>query len=443
MKEDFEAKITGDDKPPVYHSCPVTQNFEFEVCHVITCNQCNEVVTKTEQFYDLSVDMPKKRDASEIKSIQYTIDQFFRDEKIEYDCSECHYRQATVTHKFTRLPRILILHLKRYSYNLSTLKNTKLAQNIRIPNYLTLSLHCTTKTEVPLSAERKPVLCSVVKQENNFQSKDCTDAVPAVRKRLYSDSSRSEDNKSRFNFKRVRRKSDDSDRTEENKDSEDLSKLSEAEQVAKVLEISKQECANPSLLSLSEEQQVAAVLELSKQEMSHCLVSEEMKENEIKATLKLSEQASHEVSLTDLHSRVIKDESNCDDLEDHVENGRESHDDSLRTQIKELDRRNITGKIENFEMQNAGKNKNTDSVLNESNHKKPCIVNEQVPLKRPILSDTDDSDYCDVKLISPVEKKVQHGTYTEMKMAKLLLIELFVKYDMRRTRKTKMVHCTW
>ena len=41
--------------------CPITQNFEFKVLHTIRCKECGEEVTKTEEFYDLSVDMPRMR----------------------------------------------------------------------------------------------------------------------------------------------------------------------------------------------------------------------------------------------------------------------------------------------------------------------------------------------------------------------------------------------
>ena len=41
---------------------PTTINFEFEIVHTITCqnDKCNVQKTKTEQFNDLSVDMPRK-----------------------------------------------------------------------------------------------------------------------------------------------------------------------------------------------------------------------------------------------------------------------------------------------------------------------------------------------------------------------------------------------
>lgn len=49
------------------------------------------------------------------------------------------------------LRRVLILHLKRYSYNSQLSLNSKLGQQVLIPKYLTLLSHCTDATRPPLS----------------------------------------------------------------------------------------------------------------------------------------------------------------------------------------------------------------------------------------------------------------------------------------------------
>ncbi|XP_077997555.1 ubiquitin carboxyl-terminal hydrolase 37-like [Glandiceps talaboti] len=276
-------------------TCPVTLNFEFEVLHVITCNSCNEVVTKSERFYDLSLDMPRRKDSSIAKSIQDAIDQFFRDEKIEYECNECHSKQSTVTHKFTKLPRILVLHLKRYSYNISALKNTKLGESIDIPKYLTLSLHCTGETVPPFLTEKKPNIMSPSKQEKCWGTQEDQDTKTlTARKRLYNDSTVSESNKSNFKFKKIKKVQDSDSEDEEvcrfsnkgndvtspNQKSEDkdiendfkpLEELTEEEQLAKAIEMSEQVTEKRSLsfeelTCMTEEEQLAKAMELSKQE---------------------------------------------------------------------------------------------------------------------------------------------------------------------------------
>uniref|UniRef100_A0A8C7FJW6 Ubiquitin carboxyl-terminal hydrolase n=1 Tax=Oncorhynchus kisutch TaxID=8019 RepID=A0A8C7FJW6_ONCKI len=133
------------------YTCPVVVNMEFEVQHTITCKDCGEVVTKREQFNDLSIDLPRRKKTIPLRSIQDSLDLFFRIEEIEYLCEKCSGKVATVTHKFSRLPRFLILHLKRYSFNAQLSLNSKLGQQVMIPRYLTLLSHCTDATRPPLS----------------------------------------------------------------------------------------------------------------------------------------------------------------------------------------------------------------------------------------------------------------------------------------------------
>uniref|UniRef100_K1QE91 Ubiquitin carboxyl-terminal hydrolase 37 n=1 Tax=Magallana gigas TaxID=29159 RepID=K1QE91_MAGGI len=128
---------------------PTLQNFEFEVTHTISCSNCPEEVTKAEQFYDLSLEMPRRRAGSTPCTIQHALDLFFRKESIEYKCEKCGCCKAEVSHKFTKLPRVLILHLKRYNYNSGSSVQSKMLQNIVIPKFLSLSTHCNEETSKP------------------------------------------------------------------------------------------------------------------------------------------------------------------------------------------------------------------------------------------------------------------------------------------------------
>lgn len=132
------------------YTCPVAVNMEFEVQHTITCKCCGEVVTKREQFNDLSIDLPRRKNTLPLRSIQDSLDLFFRMEEIEYSCEKCNGKAATVTHKFSKLPRVLILHLKRYSFNAQLSMNSKLGQQVVIPRYLTLLSHCSESTRPPV-----------------------------------------------------------------------------------------------------------------------------------------------------------------------------------------------------------------------------------------------------------------------------------------------------
>ncbi|CAM9286115.1 unnamed protein product [Lampetra planeri] len=132
------------------YTCPVAANMEFEVLHTITCRVCGEVVKKKEQFNDLSIDLPRKK-SDTAWSIQDSLDLFLRAEEVEYACEKCESRNATVTHKFIKLPRVLILHLKRYSFDVQLAVNNKVGQQVIIPLYLTLQAHCVEGTRSALS----------------------------------------------------------------------------------------------------------------------------------------------------------------------------------------------------------------------------------------------------------------------------------------------------
>ncbi|XP_078620085.1 uncharacterized protein LOC144887051 [Branchiostoma floridae x Branchiostoma japonicum] len=159
LKEDIKkvrsanAKKSGNDKETLSDSsddcglpCPVSQNFQFEVIHTIRCTNCEDVVIKKEKFHDLSLTLPRKRKDMNPRSLQDLLDHFFLAEDIEYACGQCKSKKSRVSHQFTKLPRVLILHLKRYNYNHVMSVNRKMEQPVFLPLYLTLQSHCTEDT---------------------------------------------------------------------------------------------------------------------------------------------------------------------------------------------------------------------------------------------------------------------------------------------------------
>ncbi|KAF3824146.1 hypothetical protein GH733_008431 [Mirounga leonina] len=144
-------EISSDISATRVYTCPVITNLEFEVQHSIICKACGEIIPKREQFNDLSIDLPRRKKPLPPRSIQDSLDLFFRAEELEYSCEKCGGKCALVRHKFNRLPRILILHLKRYSFNVTLSLNNKIGQQVIIPRYLTLSSHCTENTKPPFT----------------------------------------------------------------------------------------------------------------------------------------------------------------------------------------------------------------------------------------------------------------------------------------------------
>ncbi|TDH07187.1 hypothetical protein EPR50_G00121010 [Perca flavescens] len=238
------------------YTCPVAVNMEFEVLHTITCKGCGEVVTKREQFNDMSIDLPRRKKTLPLRSIQDSLDLFFRMEEIEYSCEKCNGKSATVAHKFSKLPRVLILHLKRYSFNAQLSLNSKLGQQVVIPRYLTLLSHCTESTRPPISLgwSSQASMSRTLKTSQLVNSS--TVPLRRIGEKVVNssctsnllDSDCEEEPIKKATVSRKRRLSsclpDDDDRPEErgaSMESADLSGINDDEMLAAVLEMSRQE----------------------------------------------------------------------------------------------------------------------------------------------------------------------------------------------------------
>ncbi|KAI4805776.1 hypothetical protein KUCAC02_010373 [Chaenocephalus aceratus] len=238
------------------YTCPVAVNMEFEVQHTITCKGCGEVVNKREQFNDLSIDLPRRKKTLPLRSIQDSLDLFFRMEEIEYSCEKCNGKSATVTHKFSKLPRVLILHLKRYSFNAQLSLNSKLGQQVVIPRYLTLLSHCTESTRAPISLGWS----SQSSISRTLKTSQCVNSSTAPLRRIGGkaanssctssllDSDSEEEPNSKATVSRKRRLSsclpDEDERPEERGaaiDAADFSGINDEEMLAAVLEMSRHE----------------------------------------------------------------------------------------------------------------------------------------------------------------------------------------------------------
>ncbi|XP_036964509.1 ubiquitin carboxyl-terminal hydrolase 37 isoform X2 [Acanthopagrus latus] len=237
------------------YTCPVAVNMEFEVQHTIICKGCGEVVTKREQFNDLSIDLPRRKKTLPLRSIQDSLDLFFRMEEIEYSCEKCNGKAATVTHKFSKLPRVLILHLKRYSFNAQLSLNSKLGQQVVIPRYLTLLSHCTETTRPPVSlgwssqaSMSRTLKTSPLVNSSTAPLRIGGKVANSTCTSILVDSDCEEEISRKVSTSRKRRLSsclpDDDDRPEERRaaiDSADFGGINDDEMLEAVLEMSRQE----------------------------------------------------------------------------------------------------------------------------------------------------------------------------------------------------------
>ncbi|XP_029460909.1 ubiquitin carboxyl-terminal hydrolase 37 isoform X2 [Rhinatrema bivittatum] len=272
LKEDMEKlnktwkaePVSGEENSPAracdvsatrVYTCPVVCNLEFEVQHSISCKMCGETVTKRERFNDLSIDLPRRKKFLPARSIQDSLDLFFRMEEIEYSCEKCNGKCASVMHKFNRLPRVLILHLKRYSFNVVLSLNNKVGQQVIIPRYLTLSTHCTESTRPPLTLGWN----AHTAKKYTFKSKSiCLD-------------SDSDDEQLKRSVALSQRFCEALNR--EQPQQEDLEKGSKKGK----MESNKSERTDAGFSGMTEEEVIAAVLEMSKKEMLQPISHEDEK----------------------------------------------------------------------------------------------------------------------------------------------------------------------
>uniref|UniRef100_A0ABM5F7M1 Ubiquitin carboxyl-terminal hydrolase n=1 Tax=Pogona vitticeps TaxID=103695 RepID=A0ABM5F7M1_9SAUR len=279
-EDSSQGRISDDLSATRVYTCPVIANLEFEVQHSIVCKMCGETVTKREQFNDLSIDLPRRKKLLPSRSIQDSLDLFFRAEEIEYSCEKCSGKSALVTHKFSRFPRVLILHLKRYSFNVALSLNHKVGQQVVIPRFLTLQSHSTESTRPPLNLgwSAQSAISRPLKVSQMVNSCSVSTSTPC---RKYS-----------FKFKGPILNSVDSDSEEEplkrpvansqkqcdfqNREQQQEDPEKNAKKI-KTESDKASESTNAGFDGMSEDELLAAVLEMSKREASLSLSHDEDK----------------------------------------------------------------------------------------------------------------------------------------------------------------------
>ncbi|XP_063060120.1 ubiquitin carboxyl-terminal hydrolase 37-like [Engraulis encrasicolus] len=108
------------------HRCPVA-NLEFHITTVYTCSTCGISRDREEMFNHLSL-------PAEEGGVEHSLDSYFQTTGVEYGCQLCVGRHATAKSHFTTMPKILVIHLKRFNA-----KGCKTSHNISIPLQLRLS----------------------------------------------------------------------------------------------------------------------------------------------------------------------------------------------------------------------------------------------------------------------------------------------------------------
>jgi len=88
---------------------PTARCFYSEVLHTLACTACGATTGVTELYHDFSLGIPSAGN----RDLQSMVEAFFEAESVERQC-ECGQDTAQITHRFSVLPRVLVLHLKRF-----------------------------------------------------------------------------------------------------------------------------------------------------------------------------------------------------------------------------------------------------------------------------------------------------------------------------------------
>uniref|UniRef100_UPI003AAD81E4 ubiquitin carboxyl-terminal hydrolase 37-like n=1 Tax=Centroberyx gerrardi TaxID=166262 RepID=UPI003AAD81E4 len=108
--------------------CP-TLNFEFKLQSVRTCSSCGDKVFQEEGHNNLSLDLSS--------CLTDSLALYFKASELECTCWQCLGHQATVSRAFLTLPRVLVLHMKRFCHDGEELRRVDDA--VCIPPVLSLA----------------------------------------------------------------------------------------------------------------------------------------------------------------------------------------------------------------------------------------------------------------------------------------------------------------
>jgi ubiquitin C-terminal hydrolase len=93
---------------------PVASYFTTEVRNRLTCDSCKYTRSQVETFLHLSLEI-----GPDSASVEDGLRRFFAPEKREIKCEKCFCATATQTSEIIKLPRALLLHLKRFIVDVS------------------------------------------------------------------------------------------------------------------------------------------------------------------------------------------------------------------------------------------------------------------------------------------------------------------------------------
>ncbi|XP_018012900.1 ubiquitin carboxyl-terminal hydrolase 37 [Hyalella azteca] len=125
-------------------SNPITANFGFHLQEVYKCLGCSANVQRSQEYFSLYVHLSSsgcEEDDSQPSSIRAAVAAYMQQEQRELKCEHCAHPTALVTTSFTKMPRILIIQMKRYTYDAAEFSSLKVCTSIEVNKRLDLSAY--------------------------------------------------------------------------------------------------------------------------------------------------------------------------------------------------------------------------------------------------------------------------------------------------------------
>ena len=125
-------------------------NFYTEIVSELECKKCQNKSSKTEQYFDISVEIPYKNNFN--PNIIDLLKYYFCKKKLQYKCQKknCQSNECDRKMYFKTIPKILVIHLKRFMNVLNKnnskkkidAKIFKLKNQIKIEKELNINIFC-------------------------------------------------------------------------------------------------------------------------------------------------------------------------------------------------------------------------------------------------------------------------------------------------------------
>ena len=106
---------------------PIGAATEIKCDEALTCPQCQGITRQSISVFELSISLDGPTD------LRTLLQNHFRPELVPRSCDACDSVQASKALAITTLPRYLIIHLKRFSFDAATLTPSKISTFISCP----------------------------------------------------------------------------------------------------------------------------------------------------------------------------------------------------------------------------------------------------------------------------------------------------------------------